>query len=369
MLHAQRIIEISDADYHYTSGYYTANKWLDSDTIVLARSKNQTIGVRENPFADAVELVKVSLRDGSKTVLCGDVLHFSYVVWRDQIYYSNGYALKKIDAASGTITTVYENAQCRAFVQADRDYGGETCLLQQPHITNDGQWVAMFIPRRDQPSIFLRINTRTGEAENFLEKRFAHPFYQGNHLMPCPENGDVYFFAHEGTTQYISNRLWLYDCASGEARNIAPQRLGAQGDLIDCFGHEMWAPDGKGMYFVKYTVSPEPPRGICYVDAQSGEYELLYSGFSYWHVGVSPDGRYLTADTQGKALSEVIVIDREDSSETCIDSVPITWQHPCHPHPQLCADNTRVSYTCQNGAGRTCVKVALLEKDGGHTIK
>lgn len=361
MLSAEKIIEISDGQYHYTAGYYTTNKWLDSDTIVLARSKNQTIGVCANPFADAVELVKVSLRDGSKTVLCDDVLHFSYAVWQDKIYYSNGYALKEIDTASGNVRTIYENEECKAFVRAEDGFSGETRLLQQPHITNDGQWVAMYIPRRDQASIFLRVNTRTGEAENFLEKKFAHPFYEGNHLMPCPENGDVYFFAHEGTTQYVSNRLWLYDCVKKEARNIARQRLGAQGDLVDCFGHEMWAPDGKGMYFVKYPVSPEPPRGVCYVDAQSGEYELLYSGFGYWHVGVSPDGRYLTADTFANGRSEVVVIDRQDGSESLIDTVDITWQHPCHPHPQLCADHSRVSYTALNAAGRTCVKIAYLQ--------
>lgn len=360
MLTAEKIITITDEQYHYTSAYYTTNKWLDRDTIVLARSKNQTIGVRANPFEDHVELVKVSLKDGSKTVLCNDALTF-YAVWRDQVFYSNGYALKAIDVPTGAIRTIYENEACKAFVHSGKEYSGETLLLQQPHLTNDGKWVAMYIPRKDQASIFLRVNTQTGEAENFLEKQFAHPFYQGNHLMPCPENGDLYFFAHEGTTQYVSNRLWLYDCARKEARNIARQRLNADGDLGDCFGHEMWAPDGKGLYFVKYPCSPEPPRGVCYVDAQSGEYELLYSGFEYWHVGVSGDGQFITADTFANGRSGVVVIDRSDDSENLIDTVDITWQHPCHPHPQLCADNSRVSYTALSDAGRTCVKIAYLK--------
>ena len=69
MLTVEKIITITDENYHYTAAYYTTNKWLDSDTIVLARSKNQSIGVRENPFLDESELVKVSLKDGSKTVL------------------------------------------------------------------------------------------------------------------------------------------------------------------------------------------------------------------------------------------------------------------------------------------------------------
>ena len=69
------------------------------------------------------------------------------------------------------------------------------------------------------------------------------------------------------------------------------------GNLAECFGHESWAPHGKGMYFVKYPVSPQPPKGICYVDLKTREISLLYSGFPYWHVGVSENNRFLLADT------------------------------------------------------------------------
>jgi len=124
----------------------------------------------------------------------------------------------------------------------------------------------------------------------------------------------------------------------------------------------MWAPDGKGLYFVKYLCLPTPPRGICYVDVQTGKAELLYTGYRYWHVGVSEDGRYLTADTQtGKDYSEVVLIDLNDNSETVIDKAKTNWTHPCHPHPQISPDNKKVVYTALNEKGRTCVKVAILK--------
>ena len=191
---------------------------------------------------------------------------------------------------------------------------------------------------------------------------FEKPFNVANHLMISPTDKDILFFAHEGSTFYVSNRLWIYDAKTGSERNIAKQRLDRDGNVGDCFGHEMWAPDGNGLYFVKYPCSPIKPCGICYVDVKSGKYELLYSKHKYWHVGVSSDGKFLTADTQyAPHRSEVVVIDREKGREFVVDIPYITGIHPCHPHPQLSPDNNRVVYTALDKEdGRTCIKIAYL---------
>ena len=56
-------LTILDDEYHYSAGYYTMNKWLDNERIVLIRSKDPTIGVEwyHNPVK--CELVEVSLKE------------------------------------------------------------------------------------------------------------------------------------------------------------------------------------------------------------------------------------------------------------------------------------------------------------------
>ncbi len=105
---------------------------------------------------------------------------------------------------------------------------------------------------------FVGVRSKHPEIGFFYERNFKKPFNDVAHLMVCPENHELMFFCHEGETFYISNRLWLYDMGTGKEWNIAKQTLDRDGNLGDCFGHEMWTPDGKGLYFVKYDCSSLP---------------------------------------------------------------------------------------------------------------
>jgi len=349
---AEKFLWISDGEYYYLTGYYTMNKWIDNDTVVITRSKNKKIGV--NSPKDVCELVKVNLKDNSMRVLCDDVLDFAqHVVHENNVYYSTGKELKGIDVKSGKTEVLYRNE----FYADD-----ENAVMESPHKTADGRFISLYVSCKGKASVFITVDTVTGKMKKICEKKFENPFPMTNHGMVCPTDKDLMFFSHEGITFYVSNRLWLADARNGKMWNIAKQRLNDDGNLGDCFGHEMWAPDGKGLYFVKYKCSPTPPRGICYVDVQTGKAKLLYSGFGYWHVGVSADGKYLTSDTQtGKDYSEVVVIDIKTGEEVLIDEAKTDWNHPCHPHPQLSFDNNKLMYTAIDESGRTGVKIAILK--------
>jgi len=361
---------ITDNEYHYCSGYYTTNKWIGNDKVVIMRSKDAVKGMNSESEGYASELVLVSLDDGTKKVLANDIYMFEdFVVYEDKVYYSNIYELKEIDVNTGKIRVVYRNEYYVGEKSFEKGIGGELSRIQSPHITNDGKYISMFISGHQKPTAFIRINLETGEAEKVFEKGFIwHPLDEAKHVMICPTDKDLFFFCHEGNTFYISNRLWLADYRTKKMWNIAKQKLDDDGNLGDCYGHEMWAPDGKGLYFVKYSVSPVPPRGICYVDAQTGKAELLYSKYKYWHVGVSADGRYLTSDTflisddnPGAKYSEVVIVDMETNEEILIDKAGTTWSHPAHPHPQLSPDNSKLMYTSVTEDGRVAVKIAYLK--------
>ena len=349
-------LTISDEEYHYSAGYYTMNKWLDNERIVLIRSKDPTIGVDwyHNPVK--CELVVVSLKEKTIKVICEDETNFeNYVVSNNKIYYSNRTSIIEVDITTGIKRVIYQSE-----ISAD----GLVGVVESPHLTKDGKVMSIFMLLEDKNTLLLTIDVETGTVLNLFKKRFEQPFYIIDHGMVCPTDADLVFFAHEGDTFYVSNRLWIYDAKNNTAHNIAKQSLNADGDLGDCFGHEMWSPDGKGIYFVKYPCSPEPPRGICYVDVATEKVNLLFSQYRYWHVSVSPDGKYLAADTQtGKNYSQVVVIDIENKTETVIEEAPTTWRHPCHPHPSISPDNSKVIYTTLTEEGRICVRVGCLNKE------
>lgn len=355
MKSADKIITVTDEDYYYTCGYYSQNRWLDNDNLILSRCIRSSFNMNadKNNIKD-VEHVKYTVSTGNIEVIEGYLGSSDYVVYNDLMYYI------KIESRE---LWVYNDRtkEKRCVCKLERP-------MCSPHITNDGKYISLFgyanadKPEEQQIGVMGRVNTETGEFEEYLRKTFEKPFDIANHLMICPENPDMAFFAHEGTTQYISNRLWIYDKNLDKAWNLAKQNLDGDGNLGDCFGHEMWAPHGKGMYFVKYPVSPVPPKGICYVDIESGEHKVLYSKYRYWHVGVSKNNRFLLSDTTtGEKYSEVVVVDTEDNTETIIDAPEITWTHPCHPHPQMSPDCDKVCYTALSEENRTCVKIALLK--------
>ena len=229
-------------------------------------------------------------------------------------------------------------------------------------MTNDGVYIS-FYQTIENTTYFWRYDRKENICILICKKKFADPFYYANHGMTCPEDPELMFFAHEGDTTYITNRLWT-GRLNGEMKNIAPQKLDENGILQDCFGHEMWAPSGKGLYFVKYPCSPGAEQGICYVDTEEKNVRVLYSDYRYWHVSVTEDERYLIADTQsGRGDSEVIVIDQKTGEQRCVARAKITWVHPCHPHPQMNPNHTVVCFTGLNESGKTSAAfVDLSEK-------
>lgn len=349
---------IGDAKYHCTAGYFTDNKWIDNDTFVYMRSESPEIGNEHRDDRGESEFVKLSLKDNSEKVIMRDsVCGFCYVVFGDKLYYSDGKSLKAVDINTKEVKTLYTNEDYYA------DDGNMKMVA--PSITNDGKFVSVFIVGKSGNTKAIVLNAETGEVRYSIEVGFARPFHNVTHVMICPTDPDLLYFCHEGTTEYVSNRMWLYNAKTGKKYNFAKQRLDEDGNLGDCFGHEMWEPGGKGMYFVKYPQSPIKPTGICHVDCETGKIEVAATGYRYWHVGVSGDGKYLMADTfepdmNDKSKSEVVVVDLSDGSENVID-VAKKEEHPAHPHPQLSPNNDKLIYTSLDKNNRVVMKIAFLK--------
>ncbi len=311
------IIRIYDSNYHYSCGYYSNNIWVDENRFILSRSK-------KIEFNEGCELALIDILNGTEKILVDKCNGFiDYVVYNQILYYVSGEILYSLNI---------ENSEFKEICRCPN--------MHFPHITNDGRYLNWEISPYCK---CFKLDLKTGEMEQSFEKSFAPPFQYSDHMMICPTDPDKIFFAHEGDTFYVSNRLWLYEKDKG-LRCIAKQNLTENGDLGDCFGHECWSPDGKGLYFVKYKCSPIPPRGICYVDLKGNQSNAIYSKYPYWHVSCSPCGRYLAADTQSGEYSGVCLIDKITNEEKMLIKANSNWQHPCHPHPSFSPKSKKLCF-------------------------
>lgn len=367
----EKIVTIGDESYHYTSGYFPDNKWVDNETVILQRCKNGTIGYDDN---DDVEFVKLSLKDYSMEVVHTDKVYaYFYFVYGNKIYYTDRKCLKVVDIATKAVSVLYEYDGYSKDTSDDKfDFGGihigkDKSYLGEPTITADGKHIALRIATSNKAGKMIIINAETGKEEYSFEVVFPMPFYAPEHLMICPTNYKLAYFCHEGTTQYISNRMWLYDDDEKRMWNFAKQRLDENGNLGDQYGHEMWSPDGKCMYVVKYPSSTLKPSGVMYVDVKTGETKPVATGYKYWHICVSSDGKYLIGDTfepdlSDKTKTEVVVVDLSDGTESVIEVAKTNQRHPAHPHPQMSPMSDKAIYNSLDENDRLTVRIAYLSK-------
>ena len=361
--------EIIESDeYYYTASYFTTNKWIDNDTFVAVRSKNKTVGANEKPFTDVSEIVICNLETGAQEVVCDDLISFEdYLVFGKFIFYSNGLELKRINIENKAVDILCRAPEFERIQSEEKSW--DLPLLRNPCITADGKYISMFAynGRKNEFGRIIRFvemfrySINEGKLVKVFEKAFKEPFWDAGHVMISPTDCNKLFYCHEGNSHYITNRLWMYDIGKQTDKNIAKQDMDENGCLTECFGHEIWAPDGKGLYFVKYSDSPKKPTGLCYVSLDDPNAKILYSKYRYWHVSVSDNGRFLLSDTQSdNFISSVILIDMLTGDEKKIAETRTDWIHPCHPHPQMSPQLDKVIFTGMNDAGRTCIKLVRI---------
>lgn len=330
---------ITDDLYQYAFFYFTENKWLDCERLVILRNADHS--KTEAEFFHAADLVLIDMKQETETLLT-DHRQFGGVIWHlvheNRLFFvtdKNCLWMKDLD--NGDTVLIYKSLDHQ--------------MILGISITNNGKYLGLFSCPKDpfDTCKFYRIDLSNFAVEVLFEKRFEKPFFAADHFMICPTDENKVFFTHEGDTFYISNRMWLWEKGRG-MRNLTRQRLDKDGNIGDCFGHECWEPGGKGLYFVKYKCSPTPPTGICYTDTEGNQTDVLYGKYPYWHVSTSPNGRFLGADTQSESYSGVVLIDTKKAEEHLLFRADTTWSHPCHPHPMFSPDSNQLCFhTLHNG--------------------
>ncbi|MGI5893888.1 MAG: hypothetical protein ACOX6P_04765 [Candidatus Merdivicinus sp.] len=335
------IIWLQDPKFDVAHCYFTANCWVDPDHILLSKMADRKKSM-------ASELWLTDIRTGESRFITDRSFWSSYIVQNGYVYHMTEHGIWKTSLDTGKSELLWSG---------DLRY----TLNGPPSMTDDGRYFSVYWQMEDGKTSINRLDLHTGKMEEFCRIKFDEPFPIANHCMLNPKNGDQMFFSHEGTCQYITNRLWLADYPSHTAHNLFRQRLDEEGNNGEPCGHEMWAADGNGIFFVKYISTTILPGGVWYYDMASQKAHCVGSKYRYWHTSSSPDGHCAAADTQiGGSFSEVVYLNPEKQIEAVAAIAPTDWTHPCHPHPQFSPDGMKLCFTALSQSGKTQVGIVDL---------
>lgn len=334
-----------------THNYFTAMTWQrDSRTIVLSADVVQADMtcryVAYDMARNAAELLEERADWGGATVS-----------FDNKLYYLKHRRIHAID-----LDTKEHRVLCSGATE-------ETVFHGPLSVTNDGRSLGIYWTERGQWTIG-RADARTGAMEKVATPGFAEPYPVANHAMINPIYANQIFYAHEGRTQDIPDRIWTVDADGpcGTARNLYRQQRLPDGCHGEYVGHEAWSYDGERLYFVKYSSSPLAPAGIYYVNRHGTEWGHLNGEHRHWHAAPSPDGRWIVSDTESDDhTSKIVLTDAATGKSEVLCEVNRWPNHPGHPHPSFSPDSKRIAFTFadeHNDLWVGCIELEHMKERG-----
>ena len=319
--------------------YVTQQHWRpDGKSFVIGNDKTQAL-YEYNTETEQLKMLDYGVVGGSAdAVITPDDIMF-YRNKQDEIW--------KMDLK----TNIKEK------VAGKPKYGTALSVIQ---VTNDGKYMTSYWKEQRSEDDFIngynrfriipRLDCETGEWDS---ETLTHLF---NDDLTYPDTGhpiinpvyeDLLFFCHEGTTEYIPDRLWIGDFKTGETRNLFIQAEKPNGMTGENSGHEVWSVDGEDMFFVKYTRRDNVgPSGVVRISKDGKNREYINNDYTYWHCYPSGDKKWVAADVQiGGQKAQVVYINTQTyESHMLADFTMTNPNHPYQPHPIVTLDGRKVSW-------------------------
>lgn len=311
--------------------YFNAQTWnADSTKLILCTN------IQTNKNCDFVEFDTVS---GTTTYLDSSRYYHGVVSPTNKFCYTKANEIYSIDLNTHDKTLLYTMPDNKP-------------LYGVPSVSNDGTIMTVYWrDTENRPRNISKINTVTKAFSTIIVSAYVKSVFGNDsidHPMVNPVHHSLFFYCRNGRN--LSDRLWVYDESLNKHKNLYIQKfIGEQ--LGEYVGHEMWAYNGEKLYFVKYVQSPLTPAGLMWVDKwDSNQYGYINSDYPYLHAAVSPDEKWMVADTRyttGTVAKEsnVVLVDMKTKKSELLAKVNTWAAQPGHVHPSFSPDNKKVVFT------------------------
>jgi oligogalacturonide lyase len=344
--------------------YFTENSFDVNENEIIFRSdraSGQDKAPHEGPLYN---LFRMDLGIGEIVQLTDEATSVGSVTKTPDsriVVYTTRDKIKKLDTESGEITTVYEETG--------------NFRVGAPSISRDRRYVAFC---RNEKVDVSRGPNYTGFKEHYYlvkDGRITLAYLDGSgwldvlkdthwvsHFQFCPDDSTLATFCHEGPWHLVTQRIWLLDLVSREARPCFRQQE------QDSVGHEFWTRDGYIFFDDRGpghdgTITSDRTQAVATHVAVKQSEMIPFVGLAdrngnvvrridmpYYcnHYHANPDNTVLVGDD----LDDLVLVDisGEEAKLEVLCNHKTSWHtSTTHCHPTWSWDGSRILYASDHG--------------------
>ena len=344
--------------------YFTENSF-DANKNEIIFVSDRAEGVDKPPAESRIRnLFRMDLGTGLITQLTAESLGVGSVTKTPDsqiVVYVTGNCIKKLDTTTGQTTVLYEET------------GNYT--MGSPSIACNRRYIAF--ARNEKIDIHVGPNY-AGFKESFYrykDGRITVTYLDGSgsfdafkdthwvgHFQFCPDDPTIATFCHEGPWNLVTQRIWLLDFCSREAKPCYRQ------EEYDSIGHEFWTQDGYVFFDDRGpghdgTITSDRTQAVAaevavnqntmvpfvgLVDRNGKLMRKIDMPFYCNHYHANPDNTLLVGDDVD-ALVLIDIADEIATQEPLIYHGTSWGTGDAHCHPTWSWDGSRVLYASDKG--------------------
>jgi oligogalacturonide lyase len=358
--------------------YFTENSFVQGENTIIFQS-DRASGKDRSPHEDPeYSIFRMNLDTGEVEQLTDDIVRSAHAVTKTPdgqlIAYTTENQVKVLNLDTGKTTGVYEET-------------GPYQMASVPSIAANRRYVAFCRNEVSESPIHYQGANYSGFKERFYaikDGRITLAYVDGSgafdvfkdthqvgHFQFSPIDPTLGMFCHEGPWNLVTQRIWLLDFISREARPCFRQ------DEHDAIGHEFWTQDGYVFFDNRGpghdgTITSDRTQAVLTEVAVNENTMTPFVGLmdrnghlvrkidlSYYcnHYHANPDNTVLVGDDIDQLL--LIDISGEQATHQVLCSHGTSWHtQSSHCHPTWDWDGSRILYASDQG-GR--VQLYLLE--------
>ena len=344
--------------------YFTENSFDANENAIIFTS-DRASGQDKDPADDPIyNLFRMNLDSGEITQLTDEPNGIRTVTKTPDsgiVVYAADNRIKKLDTVTGETTVLYKEA-------GNYEIG-------HPSIASNRRYVAFV---RNEDIKVKRGANYSGFKDSYYrvkDGRITVAYLDGsgsfdifkdthwlNHFQFCPDDPTIASFCHEGPWNLVTQRIWLLDFCSGEAKPCYRQ------EEYDSIGHEFWTQDSYVFFDDRGpghdgTITSDRTQAVAadiavnendmvpfvgLIDRKGKLVRRIDMPFYCNHYHANPDNSVLVGDDVD-ALVLIDISGEQATLETLLYHGTSWHTQSAHCHPTWSWDGSRILYASDKG--------------------